>query len=69
MSALFARNVGSVDRVVRFAVGVGVLSLAFVGPRTPWGYLGLIPLLTAAFGTCPAYSLLGINTCPKPSRG
>jgi hypothetical protein len=65
MSVLFARNVGSTDRLIRMVVGAGILALAFVGPRTPWGYLGLIPLLTAAFGTCPAYSLLGINTCPR----
>lgn len=65
MSALFARNVGVTDRVLRLVAGIGILSLVFVGPRTPWGYLGLIPILTAVFGTCPAYSLLGINTCHK----
>ena len=56
-------NVGSVDRVLRALLGVAVLSLAFVGPQSPWGYLGLVPLLTAAIGWCPLYSLLGINTC------
>lgn len=65
MSAFLARNVGPGDRLARLILGIGILSLAFVGPRTPWGYLGLIPILTAALGTCPAYSLLGINTCPK----
>jgi len=44
-------------------LGVGLLSIAFTGPQTPWGYLGFIPLLTGAFGTCPLYSLLGVNTC------
>jgi hypothetical protein len=69
MSALLAKNVGTIDRVVRALVGVGLLSLAFTGPQTAWGYLGFIPLLTAAIGSCPLYSLLGFSTCPvrRPS--
>ena len=46
------------------ALGLVLLSLAFVGPQTPWGYIGLIPLLTGIVGFCPLYRLLGINTCP-----
>jgi len=57
-------NEGLVDRLIRIAVGLFVLSLAFVGPQTPWGYLGLIPLVTGIVGFCPLYRLLGINTCP-----
>jgi hypothetical protein len=57
------KNVGGVDRAVRIVVGLGILSLAFVGPHTPWGYLGLIPLVTGLLGWCPAYSLFGIKTC------
>ena len=68
MSALLAKNVGSVDRIFRFALGIGLLALAFTGPKTPWGYLGFIPLLTAAMSSCPLYSLLGVNTCKVPSR-
>ena len=68
MSALFAKNVGSVDRIFRFALGIGLLALAFTGPKTPWGYLGFIPLLTAAMSSCPLYSLLGVNTCKVPQR-
>ncbi len=56
-------NEGSVDRVLRVVIGLAVLSLAFVGPKTPWGYVGLLPLLTGLVGYCPAYSLLGIRTC------
>ncbi len=63
MSSFFAKNVGSIDRGARLLLGVGLLSIAFTGPQTPWGYLGFIPLLTGAFGTCPLYSLLGVNTC------
>jgi hypothetical protein len=57
-------NEGTLDRVLRVVVGAGVLSLAFVGPQTPWGYLGIVPLLTGLVGYCPAYALLGISTCP-----
>ena len=56
-------NVGTLDRILRIALGLGLLSLVFVGPQTLWGLLGIIPLATALFGYCPAYSLLGIRTC------
>ena len=58
-----ACNIHPWERVLRGAVGLGVLSLVFVGPQSPWGWLGLIPLATAIFGFCPPYALLGINTC------
>jgi Protein of unknown function (DUF2892) len=57
-------NEGTLDRVLRVVAGAGILSLAFIGPQTPWGYLGLIPLITGLVGYCPAYALLGISTCP-----
>ncbi|HET9428414.1 MAG TPA: DUF2892 domain-containing protein [Allosphingosinicella sp.] len=57
-------NEGSVDRVIRVIVGLGILSLVFIGPQTSWGWLGLIPLLTGLVGFCPLYRLLGFNTCP-----
>ena len=57
-------NEGTIDRVLRVVVGAGVLSLAFVGPHTPWGYLGVIPLATGLIGWCPLYAVLGIRTCP-----
>lgn len=56
-------NEGGLDRVLRVVVGLGVLSLAFVGPHTAWGYLGVIPLLTGVVGFCPLYAILGVNTC------
>ncbi len=59
------RNVGTVDRIVRVVVGIAILSLVFVGPRTAWGWLGLVPLVTATIGWCPAYSLLGVRTRPS----
>lgn len=56
-------NEGTVDRVVRVVIGLGLLSLAFVGPQTPWGYVGFVPLATGLIGFCPLYRLVGINTC------
>lgn len=59
-------NEGTVDRILRVVIGIAVLSLAFVGPRTPWAYLGVVPLLTGIVGFCPLYAMLGINTCGRP---
>ena len=59
-------NEGGVDRILRVVVGIAVLSLAFIGPKTPWAYLGIIPLLTGMVGFCPLYALLGVNTCGLP---
>lgn len=56
-------NVGGVDRVLRIIVGIGLLSIVFVGPQTPWGWIGAVPLLTGLFGYCPAYLPFGIKTC------
>lgn len=57
------KNIGVVERTVRIVAGLGILSLAFVGPMTPWAYLGIIAVLTGVFGWCPPYALLGISTC------
>lgn len=61
-------NEGTIDRAVRIVLGLGVLSLAFFGPRTPWAYVGIIPLATGLLGFCPLYRVLGISTCPVPRR-
>lgn len=58
-------NEGSTDRTMRVILGVVLVSLVFVGPQTPWGWLGLIPIATGLSGWCPLYTLLGINTCSK----
>jgi hypothetical protein len=55
-------NEGMFDRLARVALGLIILSLAFWGPKTAWGWLGLIPLATGIVGLCPLYSLLGIST-------
>jgi len=59
------KNEGTIDRALRVIVGLAVLSLAFIGPQTPWAYIGLVPLLTGLVGYCPLYSLLGICTMKK----
>ena len=63
---MFKANVGSIDRVLRILVGLVLLALVFVGPKTTWGWVGLVPLFTGLFGTCPLYSLIGVNSCGRP---
>lgn len=62
------KNEGTIDRAIRVLVGLGVLSLVFVGPKTLWGLLGVVPLLTGLLGRCPLYTLLGIKTCPVTKK-
>jgi hypothetical protein len=62
------KNAGSMDRILRISFGLGVLSTAFVGPETAWGYLGIIPVFTGLVGWCPLYTVLGINTCGSSSN-
>ncbi|BCB95175.1 membrane protein [Dissulfurispira thermophila] len=57
------KNIGNVERVVRIIGGAAIMSLAFVGPQTPWAFFGAIPLLTGLLGWCPPYALFGISTC------
>jgi hypothetical protein len=62
-------NEGTIDRVLRVIVGAVLIAIVFVGPQTPWGWIGLIPLVTGLVGICPLYMILGINTCPMKSKG
>lgn len=56
-------NEGKADRILRVIVGLGLLSLVFIGPQTMWGLVGLVPLLTGAIGVCPLYKVFGLDTC------
>jgi uncharacterized membrane protein HdeD (DUF308 family) len=56
-------NVGTVDRALRIILGLALLSLVFIGPQTLWGLIGLVFIATGVFSFCPAYTLLGMNTC------
>ncbi|MBK5937417.1 YgaP family membrane protein [Halorhodospira halophila] len=60
-----SRNMGTVDRAIRAVVGICLIALAFIGPQTAWGWIGLFPLATAIVGVCPAYIPLGLKTCAK----
>ena len=57
-------NEGVLDRSLRVIVGVVLIGMAISGVIGPWGYIGVIPLVTGAAGMCPLYSMLGISTCP-----
>ena len=57
-------NEGIIDRIFRILIGLGLLSLVFIGPQTLWGLVGIVPLLTGAIGFCPLYRVFGFNTCP-----
>ena len=57
-------NVGSIDRIARVLLGLLLITLAAMGTIGMWGWIGIVPLATAAFGVCPLYSILGLNTCP-----
>lgn len=62
---MFKTNVGNVDSVLRVFLGAVMIAMVFVGLQTPWGWLGIIPLLTGLFSTCPLYSIFGLRTCAK----
>jgi hypothetical protein len=65
---LFPKNEHKMERTIRVLVGLALLSIVFVGPKTLWGLIGILPLVTGLAGTCPLYTLLGISTCPRPDR-
>ena len=60
---MFKTNEGTVDRALRVIAGVALLSIVFIGPKTLWGLLGIVPLATGLIGNCPLYTVLGIRTC------
>ncbi len=57
-------NEGTIDRALRIIVGLVLIALAVMGTIGAWGWIGIVPLATGLLGWCPAYTLLGINTCP-----
>jgi len=63
---MLTHNESSIDRVIRVVLGLVLLSLVVVGPKTMWGLVGVVPLLTGLFGFCPLYRLVGISTCHAP---
>jgi hypothetical protein len=63
------KNVGGIDRILRAVIGLVLIALAATGTVGWWGYLGIVPLATAAMGWCPPYALLGWNTCSTRKLG
>lgn len=59
------KNIGTMDALIRIILGIILLSLIFIGPKSLWGFIGLIPLLTGIIRYCPLYPILGINTGSK----
>jgi hypothetical protein len=57
-------NEGTIDRALRILAGLVLIALAATGTVGVWGWIGVVPLATGLIGWCPAYTLLGINTCP-----
>lgn len=64
LAKILPNNEHPMERVVRVVLGLGLLSLTFVGPQSMWGLLGLVPLATGLLGSCPIYTALGFSTCP-----
>ena len=57
------QNVGTVDRVIRIAAGVGLIGATVLGYIGPWGWIGVVPLATGVFRFCPAYLPFGLSSC------
>ena len=57
-------NVGGIDRILRAVIGLALIALAWAGTIGVWGWIGVVPLLTAAVGFCPLYTMLGFSSCP-----
>ena len=62
-------NVGGFDRIARIVLGLVLIGLTLGGVIGAWGWVGLVPLATAALGYCPLYSMLGFSTCPMKKTG
>lgn len=60
-------NVGSIDKILRILAGIALIAWALTGGPV-WAWIGVVPLVTGLLGSCPAYSLLGINTCPMKKQ-
>jgi len=66
---MLKKNVGNIDRIIRFVVGAALIIAYFVMDNaSPWLLIGIIPLATSLMSSCPAYTLLGLNTCPLKER-
>lgn len=60
---MFQKNMGGIDRLSRIGLGLALIASAALGALGPWAYVGIIPVITGAIGSCPLYSVIGITTC------
>jgi hypothetical protein len=58
-------NEATWDRVLRVVIGLAILAFVFLGPKSPWAFLGIVPLVTGALGHCLVYDWLGISSCRR----
>lgn len=56
-------NVGGIDKILRIVVGIALVAWAILGGPV-WAWIGVLPIITGVMGWCPAYTLIGLNTCP-----
>ena len=63
MPRILPLNEHQIERGLRIVAGLVLLALVFVGPKTLWGLVGIVPLVTGLIGSCPVYTLLGVSTC------
>jgi len=61
---MFKTNVGTIDRMLRIVIGLALIGLTLFGSIGPWGWIGVVPLITASLGSCPLYTVFGFSTCP-----
>ena len=62
-------NVGTIDRVLRIALGLALIGASWLGSIGVWGWIGVLPLATGVFRFCPAYWPFGLSTCPSRAAG
>lgn len=62
------KNIGSIDKIIRVLIGLVLVALVFVGPQTPWGWIGVPFILIALVGICPIYKIIGMSTCKACSK-
>ncbi|MEP6721520.1 MAG: DUF2892 domain-containing protein [Variovorax sp.] len=62
-------NVGTMDQILRIALGLVLIGASLLGYIGAWGWIGLVPLATGVFRFCPAYWPLGLSTFPISSLG
>jgi len=61
-------NVGTIDRAARIVIGLALIAGALSGMIGAWGWIGVVPLATGVFRFCPAYRLIGLNTCSNQQK-